>query len=130
MSRIFVQSSLSISIAFIVMTGSAAHATNGYFSSGYGIKNDAVAGVGAALPQDALTIAVNPAGLTEVGHQLNIGLDIFAPERSASIQGNAFGPNTEFNAIAQSSSISLMWAIATLSIPMSHSESLFMVMGG
>ncbi|WP_410209200.1 OmpP1/FadL family transporter [Aquirhabdus sp.] len=97
MSRIFVQSTVPISIAFIVMTGTAAHATNGYFASGYGIKNDAVAGVGVALPQDALTIAVNPAGLTEVGHQLNIGLDIFAPERSSSIQGNAFGPNAEFN---------------------------------
>ncbi len=86
------KSHLSISIALVFLVGSAAaHATNGYFASGYGIKNDAVAGVGVALPQDALTIAVNPAGLTEIGNQLNIGVDVFAPKRSATIHDNAFG---------------------------------------
>ncbi len=92
------KSHLSISIALVfLVSAQAAHATSGYFASGYGIKNDAVAGVGVALPQDALTIAVNPAGLTEVGSQLNLGVDVFAPKRDAEINGNAFGPNGRYS---------------------------------
>lgn len=40
----------------------SALATNGYFSHGYGVKSQAIAGVGIALPQDGLTAATNPAG--------------------------------------------------------------------
>ena len=97
MSRAFSRSSLSFSVVLVLFSANAAHATNGYFASGYGINNEAVAGVGAALPQDALTIAINPAGLTQVGHQLNIGLDIFVPDRSASIKGNAFGSDASYD---------------------------------
>ena len=49
-----------------------AAATDGYFSSGFGIKNEAVAGAGQAFPQDSLTIATNPAGLAALlgqGHR-------------------------------------------------------------
>ena len=35
-------------------------ATNGYFAHGYGIKSLGMAGVGFALPQDALAAASNP----------------------------------------------------------------------
>jgi len=91
MSRKFSGSTLSLSALLALLSANVAHATSGYFASGYGINNEAVAGVGAALPQDALTIAINPAGLTQVGHQLNIGVDVFVPDRSASIAGNAFG---------------------------------------
>ena len=94
MTRKFSPSTLSLGVAFALFSANAAHATSGDFASGYGINNEAVAGVGAALPQDSLTIAINPAGLTQVGHQLNIGLDVFAPDRSANIKGNAFGPIT------------------------------------
>ena len=39
-------------VAFALASGSA-FATNGYFAHGYGTKNKALAGAGAALPQDA-----------------------------------------------------------------------------
>ncbi|MBC7752463.1 MAG: outer membrane protein transport protein [Candidatus Saccharibacteria bacterium] len=97
MTRKFSPSTLSLGVAFALFSLNAAHATSGYFASGYGINNEAVAGVGAALPQDALTIAINPAGLTQLGHQLNIGLDVFAPDRSANIIGNAFGPDANYD---------------------------------
>lgn len=97
MNQFFKRSSMSLSVISVLFAFNAAHATNGYFESGYGINNEAVAGVGVALPQDALTIAVNPAGLTQTGHQLNIGLDVFAPDRSVSIEGNAFGPNASYS---------------------------------
>ena len=41
-----------------------AQATNGCFSDGYGIKAEGVAAAGIAFPQDSLTIATSPAGLS------------------------------------------------------------------
>jgi len=68
-----------------------AQATNGYFSHGYGIKAKGMAGVGIALPQDAMAAATNPAGMAFVGSRLDLGLDIFMPRRSSEIVGNG-GP--------------------------------------
>jgi long-chain fatty acid transport protein len=65
-----------------------AQATNGYFSHGYGIKAKGMAGVGIALPQDAMAAATNPAGMAFVGNRLDLGLDIFMPRRSSEIVGN------------------------------------------
>lgn len=65
-----------------------AQATNGYFAHGYGIKSLGMAGVGYALPQDALAAATNPAGITAVGDRLDLGVTWFKPERSAQIRGN------------------------------------------
>lgn len=75
----------------------AAHATNGYFSHGYGIKSQAVAGVGIALPQDALASAANPAGLAALDDRLDLGLTWFRPERSADIVGNGFGSDAHYD---------------------------------
>jgi long-chain fatty acid transport protein len=63
----------------------AALATNGYFSSAYSTKTEGVAGVGIALPLDSLTIATNPAGLTSIPDTFDAGLDVFLPQRSASL---------------------------------------------
>lgn len=70
---------------------SSAFATNGYFSHGYGIKAKGMGGVGIALPQDSLAAATNPAGMVMVGDRLDVGVDWFKPNRSATISGNA-GP--------------------------------------
>jgi long-chain fatty acid transport protein len=67
-----------------------AHATVGYFSHGYGIKAKATGGVGIALPQDSLAAASNPAGMAWVGNRADLGLEWFAPDRSAEITGNIF----------------------------------------
>ena len=65
-----------------------AHATNGYFSHGYGVKAEGMAGVGIALPQDGLTAATNPAGTAFTGDRLDVGLNVFNPSRSTDIRGN------------------------------------------
>lgn len=65
-------------------------ATNGYFSHGYGIKSKGMAGVGIALPQDAMAAATNPAGMVVVGNRLDVGLDWFRPIRGSDI-GGSFG---------------------------------------
>lgn len=62
-----------------------AFATNGYFSHGYGMKAKGMAGAGIALPQDALAAATNPAGMVFVGSRLDVGLDLFRPDRGAEI---------------------------------------------
>ncbi|CAD5377967.1 Porin [Pseudomonas sp. OF001] len=63
-------------------------ATNGYFAHGYGIKSLGMAGVGYALPQDALAAATNPAGTALVGNRLDLGVTWFKPERSVDISGS------------------------------------------
>ncbi|MCK5091908.1 MAG: outer membrane protein transport protein [Gammaproteobacteria bacterium] len=61
----------------------AAQATNGYFAHGYGIKAKGMAGAGVALPQDTLAAATNPAGMVHMGNRMDVGLEIFQPDRSA-----------------------------------------------
>ena len=64
-----------------------AHATNGYFSHGYGMKAKGMAGAGIALPQDSLAAANNPAGMVMVGDRADLGLDWFEPTRGADVVG-------------------------------------------
>lgn len=81
----------------VVVAGplSAAMATNGYFSHGYGMKAKGMGGVGIALPQDAMSAATNPAGMVDVGNRLDFGLDVFMPDRTvtytSAYQGVAAG---------------------------------------
>jgi long-chain fatty acid transport protein len=73
-------------------------ATNGYFSHGYGVKAQGLAGVGIALPQDGLAAATNPAGTAFVGNRLDIGATWFHPDRGAEITGNGAGLNGSYDA--------------------------------
>ena len=74
-----------------------AGATNGYFSHGYGVQSEGVAGVAIALPQDGLAAASNPAGTAFLDHRFDLGLSLFAPKRDASIVGNAFGADASYS---------------------------------
>ncbi|MGE8542664.1 MAG: OmpP1/FadL family transporter, partial [Acinetobacter sp.] len=80
-----IHSILSLGILTVISAGNA-HATTGYFMHGYGVKSQGNAGASIANFNDALTIASNPAGLSWVGRQLDVGATVFAPERSSSIQ--------------------------------------------
>lgn len=64
-----------------------AEATEGYFQPGYSAIQKGLAGAGSADPTDPMTIAVNPAGLTEVGRQIEIGFSLFAPYRGYTASG-------------------------------------------
>lgn len=72
-------------------------ATNGYFTHGTSIKSDGIAGIGIALPQDALAAAANPAGTGLVGDRVDVGLTWFAPRRSTDIGGNAYGADGHYS---------------------------------
>ncbi|MFT4248838.1 MAG: outer membrane protein transport protein [Pseudomonas sp.] len=83
-------------LAAALLAPGLAAATNGYFSHGNSIKSNGIAGIGVALPQDALAAAANPAGTALVGDRLDVGLTWFAPRRSADIQGNAYGADGHY----------------------------------
>lgn len=73
-----------LAIAGLAVPGIAS-ATNGYFAHGYGVKSKGMAGVGIALPQDALAAATNPAGMVWVGNRIDFGVDLFRPVRTTTI---------------------------------------------
>ena len=78
-------------------------ATFGYFSHGYGVQSEGLAGAAIAYPKDSLAIATNPASLFALGDRVDIGADLFLPDRGASIVGNGAGPNQSFDGSGVSS---------------------------
>jgi long-chain fatty acid transport protein len=74
-----------------IMASPLAHATNGYFPIGYGVKNEAMGGASIALPLDSIAAANNPAGMVMVGDHVDFALTWFKPNRSAEITGNICG---------------------------------------
>ena len=80
-----------ISVLLSSLTSFTTHATNGLFQHGYGVRVNAMAGAGVALPLDALTSATNPAGTVFVGERKDVGLALFSPERSYKVTGAPSG---------------------------------------
>ncbi len=62
-----------------------AQATNGYFKIGYGSKNRGMAGAGMAFGQDSLAPAVNPATLIGIGDRVDVGVELFNPQREGAV---------------------------------------------
>lgn len=87
------------------MAATSAHATNGYFLPGFGIKATGMGGVGIAAPQDSLSAAANPANLTKVGMRGDVGMSIFNPVRSAKVGSASSSGDTSpfgFNGASES----------------------------
>jgi long-chain fatty acid transport protein len=77
-------------LASILLLATPVFATDGYFATGYGIKQQGQGGAGVAFPQDSLAAAINPAGMVLVGDRFDFGVTLFRPIRSATITGNDF----------------------------------------
>ena len=69
---------------------SAAHATNGYFAHGYGVKAQGMGGAAVAMTDNAFAGANNPATAAFAGNRWDLGATVFSPRRSVS-RGDA-GP--------------------------------------
>lgn len=67
-------------------------ATDGYFSSSYGVKQMGQGGAGVAFPTDSLAAAINPAGMVIVGERFDLGVSPFMPNRNGNIVGNQLPP--------------------------------------
>lgn len=76
---------------FAVMAGplTAAMATNGYFSHGYGMKAKGMGGASVTATDNAFAGANNPAAAAWAGNRAEGGVDIFMPSREASNSGGA-----------------------------------------
>lgn len=94
-------SQLFTAIATLLLT-TPLWATNGYFTHGIGAKNKALAGSGLAMPEDAISVANNPAAALQAAGKYDLGIALFSPMRSyksgdslANGHGGAFtiGPN-------------------------------------
>ena len=81
--------------AFAVLAGpmTAAMATNGYFSHGYGIKAKGMGGASMTMTDNAFGGANNPAAAAWAGNRLDLGVDLFSPNRSMTRanSGGGFG---------------------------------------
>ena len=60
-----------------------AHATDGYFSHGYGMEAKGMGGASIAVTGSAFGAANNPATMAFSGNTFELGLDLFSPHRSA-----------------------------------------------
>lgn len=86
-----------LAVGWALFGAGAAHATDGYFSHGAGVQQKGAGGTAIASPRDSLSIAANPANALSLGHRLDVGVEVFRPDRSASIVGNGFGPDETFD---------------------------------
>jgi len=75
-------------VLIVVTVAIPALATDGYFSTGCGMKQLGQGGAGVALPEDSLAAGTNPAGMVFVGDRFDLGLIFFRPIRSSSITGS------------------------------------------
>jgi len=73
-------SRLATAIATLLIT-TPLWATNGYFTHGTGTKNKAMAGSGLAMPEDAISVANNPAAAMAGAGKYDLGIAIFSPKR-------------------------------------------------
>ena len=64
-----------------------AHATDGYFSHGYGMVAKGMGGASFAVTGSGFGAANNPATMAFSGNTFELGLDLFSPHRSAERTG-------------------------------------------
>jgi long-chain fatty acid transport protein len=83
---------MAIAGAAIILLPAVALATNGYFAHGIGLHAKGMGGVAMAYPQDALIGGTNPAGMAFIDDRLDIGVDLFRPDRGSEITGNMNSP--------------------------------------
>jgi len=80
-------------LALLASPLTAALATDGYFSHGYGMKAKGMGGASVAMTDNAFAGANNPATAAWAGERLEVGVDVFSPERSMARTGSAAGLN-------------------------------------
>jgi len=77
-----------LALALACMAPFAAHATDGYFSNGYGMKSNGMGGVAAAIALEPFGGATNPGAMSFLDNQWQLGLSWFSPDRNASRSGS------------------------------------------
>lgn len=93
---------LPVTLLAMVLAAPAAHATEGYFQHGFGARQKALGGAGAASSTDATAAALNPAGLVHVGTEASAAVSWFSPIRSFEGSGPpGFTPSGEVDSFQE-----------------------------
>ncbi len=87
----FKRTTIATSVVTILLASGSSFATNGYAPHGIGTASKGLAGGGAALPQDTLVMATNPAGIVYLGKRLDVAAAIFSPLREYTVEGMPSG---------------------------------------
>ena len=80
-----------LTVLTLVLTVSEIGATNGYFSHGYGVRVQGLAGAGTAVYFSPIAATYNPASLAYLGNSYDITLSLFSPSRKYTISGAPSG---------------------------------------
>jgi long-chain fatty acid transport protein len=88
----------------LLLAGTPAQATDGYFANGYGMNSIGMGGAAVAVALEPFGGAVNPGAMSFLGSQWQLGASWFSPDRSASrsgsgpagIDGSATSDSTNF----------------------------------
>ena len=91
-----------IALAAAVGAALGAHATDGYFSHGYGMQSKGMGGAATAVAESAFGAASNPATMVFAGDRMEIGIDLFSPHRKATRSGSP--PGVGLDATSESDS--------------------------
>ena len=87
----------------------AAWSTEGYFQLGYSPVQNGLGGAGVANSEDAMSMALNPAGIVGVGRQFQLGVGLFMPYRGYSSTGAGFvAPGGGTGSVESSDNLFLM----------------------
>jgi long-chain fatty acid transport protein len=81
--------SIAVAVASAMVIPSTVFATNGMIPMGFGAKAKGMGGASIALPQEASAAANNPAGMVHIGNRIDLGAELFRPDRTGEISGNA-----------------------------------------
>lgn len=86
--KIFFARRIALAFLSLVAAGaSTSYAADGYFLIGYGPRQKALAGAGAADQRDAMALSVNPAGIVGLERQFQFGLTAIVADRGYSTTG-------------------------------------------
>ncbi len=77
-------------LAACLLLPAAAWSTEGYFQLGFSPVQNALGGAGVANSEDAMAMALNPAGIVGVGRQFQIGGALFMPYRGYTGTGTGY----------------------------------------
>jgi long-chain fatty acid transport protein len=92
---------IAAALALAGLAPITAHATDGYFSHGYGNTAKGMGGASIAVTQDAFGGANNPATMVWVGRRVDVGIDWFSPRREVERSGSV-GGMLDFSADSES----------------------------
>jgi long-chain fatty acid transport protein len=97
MKKLMKKSGLATAIV-LVLSSQTSFATNGLAPIGLGQTHKAMGGAAVGNPVNTMSMANNPAAASFIDDGFDVGLEIFSPDRTATVAEGLPGAGTEFDA--------------------------------